>query len=118
MLGSICERSVASSRFQCSYSHSPFVDLVTVLLAQAPRFAILNSFLLGIVSSSRAINTRRDRVFGPRNLALKKLPGQIWVEFYDFATMDQSEIPFSMIPRYSFYLKVRFTGIINFLVEK
>jgi len=43
------------------YERSAFVDLVTVLLAQAPRLAILNSFLLGIVSSSRAINTRHNR---------------------------------------------------------
>ena len=82
-----------------------FVDLVTVLLAQAPRLAILNSFLLGIVSSSRAINTQCDQcsmvwlsiwAWKPDT---KKLLGQMWAKFYDFATKDRSEITFSMIPR-------------------
>jgi hypothetical protein len=57
-------------------------------------------------------------VFGPGNLALKKLLGQMWAESDDFATKDQSEITFAMIPRLQFYLKVRFTGGVNFLVEK
>jgi hypothetical protein len=34
-----------------------FVDLVTMLLAQAPRLTILNSFLLGIISSRITVNT-------------------------------------------------------------
>ena len=59
-----------------------------------------------------------DQAFGPGNLALKKLLGQMWAESYDFTTKDRSEITFATIPRLQFYLKVQFTGGINFLVEK